>query len=138
MCSGKRTTSAIADPHSQRRRASHYARTTRSGKLKNQNEKRQHFVYTLPLTSPPFSPGKIKLLHVPTNPIRAGAANGASNPLAGARARCQSIGHWILSRLCLCHCRQLFFIKRLSKVSLGGRVEKWANRKGSNETLMSY
>lgn len=53
MCSGKRTTSAIADPHSQRRRASHYARTTRSGKLKNQNEKRQHFVYTLALSFPP-------------------------------------------------------------------------------------
>lgn len=55
MCSGKRTTSAIADPHSQRRRASHYAHTTRSGKLKNQNEKRQHFVYTLPPLPLPLS-----------------------------------------------------------------------------------
>lgn len=141
MCSGKRTTSAIADPHSQRRRASHYARTTRSGKLKNQNEKRQHFVYTFP---PPLSPSSFISPLAKSNYCMCqqtqfervlqmvailwqGHVQGASQLAIG-----------FFSRLCLCYCQQLFFIKRLSKVSLGGRVEKWANRKGSNETLMSY
>lgn len=94
------------------------------------------------LSLPPlFLPWQNQIIACANKPNSSGCnTKGAWNL---GRGTCKVPVNWPLGsglgfRLCHCHWRQVFFIKRPSKVSRSRKVEKWANKKGSNETLMSY